>query len=140
MRIGELSRRAGVNLQTLRFYERKGLLREPRRTPAGYRDYSAVDLEEVRFIRECQHLGFTLREIEQLAQLHRAFARVSPHDLVQSDDLRTLVVLAQRKLLAIEAKIDSLRIMHQQLAAAVTGLEHRSTPVCPAAKVAPKNA
>ena len=140
MRIGELSRKAGVNLQTLRFYERKGLLREPQRTPAGYRDYSVVDLEEVRFIRECQNLGFTLREIEQLAQLHRAFARVPQHDLVQSDDLRTLVVLAQRKLLAIEAKIDSLRVMHGQLVAAVTGLEHRSKPVCPAAKGARKNA
>src|SRR5450755_1335189 len=61
MRIGELSRKVGVNLQTIRFYERKGLLREPQRTSDGYRDCTTADLEQVRFIRECQQLGFTLK-------------------------------------------------------------------------------
>jgi MerR family copper efflux transcriptional regulator len=140
MRIGELSRKVGVNLQTIRFYERKGLLREPQRTSAGYRDYAAADLEQVRFIRECQQLGFTLKEIEQLSQLHRTFARLSQPDLVQSQDLRILISVAQRKLGAIETKIDLLRAMHQQLATAVAGLEHQSAPVCPAARIAQKSA
>ena len=140
MRIGELSRKVGVNLQTIRFYERKGLLREPQRTSDGYRDCTTADLEQVRFIRECQQLGFTLKEIEQLAQLHRAFARLSQRDLVKSQDLHTLITVAQLKLRAIESKIDLLRAVQRHLAAAVAGLEHRSAPVCPAARGAHKSA
>jgi MerR family copper efflux transcriptional regulator len=74
MRIGELAARATVNVQTLRFYEREGLLRPPERTASGYRSYSESDLERVRFIRLCQGLGFTLREIQQLLILHKRVA------------------------------------------------------------------
>lgn len=140
MRIGELSRKAGVNLQTIRFYERKGLLREPRRTAAGYRDYSSTDFEQVRFIRECQQLGFTLKEVGQLSRLHWAFARLSQNDLLQSEELQALIGVAQRKLSAIHERIESLQVMHQQLSAAVAGLEHRAAPVCPGARRSPQNA
>jgi len=58
MRIGELARRARVNLQTVRFYERRGLLRKPARTRAGYRIYEDADLESLVFIKWCQRLGF----------------------------------------------------------------------------------
>src|SRR5271165_6959995 len=60
MRIGELAERAEVNIQTLRFYEREGLIPPPERTASGYRSYALSDLERVRFIRICQGLGFTL--------------------------------------------------------------------------------
>ena len=60
----------GINVQTLRFYERERLLRRPLRTPAGYRIYGHPDLERIRFIRLCQGLGFTLSEIRVLSQLH----------------------------------------------------------------------
>ena len=70
MRIGELSRTARVSIQTLRFYERKKLLREPPRTSGGYRFYSESDLTRVRFIRDAQDLGFTLKEICVLVKIH----------------------------------------------------------------------
>ena len=57
MRTGELARQAGVNIQTVRFYERERLLDPPPRTPAGYRRYSADDLERVVFIKTCQWLA-----------------------------------------------------------------------------------
>lgn len=69
MRIGELARRAGVNVQTVRYYERRGLLPDPRHHAAGYREYGTGTLQRLRFIRRAQELGFTLREIEQLLGL-----------------------------------------------------------------------
>jgi MerR family copper efflux transcriptional regulator len=59
MRIGELAAKAEVNIQTLHFYEREGLLLPPVRTTSGYRSYAERDLERFRFIRLCQGLGFT---------------------------------------------------------------------------------
>lgn len=69
MRIGELAVRAGVGVQTIRFYERRRLLRKPRRLSSGYRDYAADAVEVVRFIKRFQENGFTLREIENLLRL-----------------------------------------------------------------------
>lgn len=66
MRKGELSKRAGVPVQTRRFYARATLLQEPRRTASRRRDYGEIDLSRVRFIRASQQLGFTLREIRKL--------------------------------------------------------------------------
>jgi len=71
MRIGELEDRVSVNVQTIRFYEREGLLRKPARTLGGYRSYEQQDLDRVTFIRVCQGLGFSLREVSQLIRLHR---------------------------------------------------------------------
>jgi MerR family mercuric resistance operon transcriptional regulator len=70
MRTGELARRARVNLQTIRFYERRGLLRKPARSSSGYRDYTTNDLESLLFIQWCKKLGFTLKEAQQLGALH----------------------------------------------------------------------
>lgn len=69
MRIGDVAAQAGVNVQTLRYYERRGLLREPLRTPAGYREYSPQAVHVVRFIKRAQELGFRLVEIEVLLAL-----------------------------------------------------------------------
>lgn len=69
MTIGELARRANVNVQTVRYYERRGLLAEPHRTPSGYRQYSVTTLDRLRFIKRAQELGFTLSEIEELLVL-----------------------------------------------------------------------
>jgi Hg(II)-responsive transcriptional regulator len=69
MRISELAGQVGVNPQTLRYYERRGLLDEPPRSPGGYRDYPAAAVELLRFIKRAQQLGFTLDEIEELLQL-----------------------------------------------------------------------
>jgi MerR family copper efflux transcriptional regulator len=64
--IGQLARLAGVHLETVRYYERRGLLPEPPRSPAGYRQYSRSDLWRLQFIGRAKQLGFTLSEISQL--------------------------------------------------------------------------
>ncbi len=66
LKTGELARRAGVNVETLRFYERKGLLPVPPRRPSGYREYPPGDVRRIRFIRRAQDLGFSLGEIREL--------------------------------------------------------------------------
>jgi len=69
MKIGELARRAGVNVQTVRYYERRGLLPAPPRRGSGYREYDEGALERLRFIRRAQELGFRLSEVEELLTL-----------------------------------------------------------------------
>lgn len=99
MRIGELAQLAGVNVQTVRYYERRHLLREPHRTPGGYREYDRHDLLRFRFILRAKELGFTLGEIEELLDL-----RVDPRRT--ADDVR---VRAQEKIAATDRKIRDLQ-------------------------------
>lgn len=66
MTIGELARAGGVNIETIRYYERRGLVDEPPRSPAGYRQYSSDDLWRLQFIARAKRLGFTLSEIADL--------------------------------------------------------------------------
>jgi len=66
---GEVARQAGVNVETLRYYERRGLLKEPRRRPSGYREYPVEAVQVVRFIKRAQELGFTLKECQELPLL-----------------------------------------------------------------------
>jgi DNA-binding transcriptional MerR regulator len=68
--IGELSRRSGVSVRAIRFYERRGVLPAASRTHAGYRQYAESDVECLRAVRQAQELGFTLREIEAFLVLH----------------------------------------------------------------------
>lgn len=71
LRIGELARRAGVGVETVRFYQRKGLLPVPPRRHRGYRHYGPEALETLRFIRRAKGLGFTLSEIASLLKQRR---------------------------------------------------------------------
>jgi Hg(II)-responsive transcriptional regulator len=80
MQIGEIARRAGVNVQTVRYYERRGLLEEPRRRASGYREYTEGSLQRLRFIRRAQELGFTLGEIGELLAL-RLHPRTTASDV-----------------------------------------------------------
>ncbi len=68
LKIGEVSRRSGVGIEALRFYEKSGLLERPGRTYSGYRLYDEAVLERIVFIKRAQALGFTLDEISQLIQ------------------------------------------------------------------------
>jgi MerR family transcriptional regulator, mercuric resistance operon regulatory protein len=70
MRTSELAGRAGANSETLRYYERRGLLDEPPRTSVGYRDYPDAAVELLRFVKRAQELGFTLDEVEELLHLN----------------------------------------------------------------------
>jgi DNA-binding transcriptional MerR regulator len=67
--IGVLARDSGVNLETIRFYERSGLLPPPQRSASGYRHYEAMDVRRLRFIRRGRELGFSLEEIRSLLEL-----------------------------------------------------------------------
>ena len=69
MTTGTLARRAGVGVETIRFYEREGLLPAPPRRESGYRIYADADLRRVQFLRRAQELGFTLREASDLLAL-----------------------------------------------------------------------
>jgi MerR family transcriptional regulator, copper efflux regulator len=105
MRIGELARRAGVNVQTVRYYERRGLLPEPERRASGYREYTGGMLARLQFIRRGQELGFTLAEIEELLAL-----RTDPQTPAAAVKAR-----AEAKVSDIEAKIRDLRQIQHAL-------------------------
>ena len=69
MTIGRLAKQAGVNIDTIRYYERNGLIPEPARRLSGYRQYGPTDVARLRFILRAKHLGFTLAEIGELLSL-----------------------------------------------------------------------
>ena len=69
MKIGELAQRAGVRIDTVRYYERQGLLPAPQRQASGYRRYEDSDVARLRFVRRAKALGFTLIEIRELLAL-----------------------------------------------------------------------
>ena len=66
VKIGEIAERVGVNPKTIRFYESVGVMPEPRRTPAGYRDYEEEDVTRLQFVRAAQHVGLKLEEIAEV--------------------------------------------------------------------------
>lgn len=103
--IGALARAAGVGVETVRFYERKGLLLEPPRTAAGYRQYSATAVDRLKFIRRAQGLGFTLGEIGDLLEL-----RVDEVAACGAVELR-----AREKLKSITQKLNELRRLKRAL-------------------------
>ncbi len=105
LRTGELAKRAGVNLETIRFYERKGLLPPPPRLESGYRSFSPATVRRVLFIKRAQELGFSLEEIKELLAL-----RVQPG--ATCADIRRR---AEAKILDIDAKIRVLRSIRRAL-------------------------
>jgi MerR family mercuric resistance operon transcriptional regulator len=103
--IGHLAKQAGVNLETVRYYERRGLLPRPPRSASGYRLFPAEAARRLRFIRRAQELGFSLTEIGELLSL-----RVSRS--TTSGDIRAR---AEAKITDIAAKIKSLESMKRTL-------------------------
>ncbi len=79
MTIGDLARRAGVGVETVRFYQRQGLLAEPERAPGKRRLYAPEDLTALRFIRRCKGLGFALKDIALLVSIRRSRSRSCAH-------------------------------------------------------------
>lgn len=105
LKIGEVAERGGVNLQTIRYYEREKLLPEPPRLPSGYRVYPDQTVRRVRFIKRAQEIGFTLAEIRELLAIRIDADR-------DSSDVRAL---AQAKIIDIEEKIQTLQRMKDAL-------------------------
>jgi Hg(II)-responsive transcriptional regulator len=122
MRSSEVAAEAGVNVQTLRYYERLGLLSEPPRTGSGYRLYPAETVETVRFVKRAQELGFTFDEVQELLHL----AEGGPADCDTARDL------AQARIGVLESKIDDLNRMWDSLVELVTTCERpRVARSCP---------
>ena len=105
--IGQLAKSAHVNVETVRYYERRGLLPAPARRPSGYRSYAPDAVRRIQFIRQAQHLGFTLQEVSELLRL-----RVAPEM-----SCREVKQRAEAKIADIERKIEDLRGMRQALVA-----------------------
>jgi DNA-binding transcriptional MerR regulator len=125
MRAGELADQAGVNRQTLRFYEREGLLPEPMRAGNGYRDYSPDTIALVRFIKQAQQLGFTLDEARELSSLRQAPGR---------NRLRARA-LAERKRVDVRQRIRSLQAIDAALTELIETCCGTQAPRCPILEV-----
>ena len=105
MRIGELARRAGVNIDTVRYYERSGVLPVPARTASGYRDYDHGDLARLHFVRRAKRLGFTLAQAVELLALGNG----------PDADLAAVRSTATARLADVEARIAELAAMRDVL-------------------------
>ena len=103
--IGSLADEAGVNVETIRYYQRRGLMPEPDKPAQGYRRYDATTVKRVRFIKRAQALGFTLEEIGGLLKLDEAHACAETREL------------ASHKLQTIEPKLADLVAMRKALTA-----------------------
>jgi MerR family mercuric resistance operon transcriptional regulator len=100
--ISKLAKELGINIETIRFYERKGLIDQPSKPSTGYRHYSDQIVSRIRFIKRAQELGFTLEEVANL--------------LVLSDQpCHRVQELAQNKLTSVQAKIKDLRRLETAL-------------------------
>ncbi len=102
---GELAKRGGVNIETIRYYERRGLLPKPPRSASGYRLFSVEDTRRVHFIKRAQELGFSLKEIEELLTLQN-----EPHTTRAAVRKR-----AEAKIADIEKKLRDLQAMKESL-------------------------
>ena len=107
---GQVAQQAAVNVQTLRYYERRQLLERPPRSQGGFRLYSAQVVSQVRFIKRAQGLGFSLEEVQELLRIGKTGARCS--------DVKTRV---DRKLADIDEKILELQRMREALTALSSG-------------------
>ena len=122
MRTSELAGEAGVKAETLRYYERRGLLERPPRTPGGYRDYPAGAVELLRFIKRAQELGFTLDEVEELLHL----------DNGGPDSCYDARSLAEERKADLDARIADLERMSASLGDLIDSCDlPRATRRCP---------
>jgi MerR family mercuric resistance operon transcriptional regulator len=105
--IGQVAERAGVNVETIRYYQRRGLLAEPLKPQGGYRRYTPETVKHIRFIKRAQALGFTLEEVASLLTLEEACACAETR------------ALAAHKVDLIEQKLNDLSAMRKALASLI---------------------
>jgi MerR family mercuric resistance operon transcriptional regulator len=120
MTIGGLAQSAGVGVETVRYYQRRGLLPEPGRTYGSIRRYGAADAARLRFIRRAQELGFTLDEIGELLKLQ------------DGADRRAIRRIARARLEQVESRLADLQRMRKALQHVIHDCEHSpGAPRCP---------
>lgn len=116
--IGQLARAAGVHIETIRYYQRRGLLRMPPKPPGGIRRYTPDTLARLSFVKRAQELGFTLREIADLLRLG-------------DGECRQARALAERKRADIAARINDLRAMQRTLERLIQVCSNQPQAKCP---------
>ncbi len=122
MKIGELAHKADVNIDTVRYYERQGLLPEPQRLRSGYRQYASGDVSRLRFVRRAKALGFRLQEIRDLLEL-------SSH---RERDMAGMKTAAMEKLDDVEQKLTELTRIRDGLKILVASCPgHGALEQCP---------
>lgn len=120
MTIGALADSAGVGVETVRYYQRRGLLPQPLRTYGSIRRYGPADAARLRFIRRAQELGFTLEEIGELLKLQ------------DGTDRRAIRRIARARLEQVESRLADLRRMREALRHVIHDCEHApGAPRCP---------
>ena len=126
--IGRVAKLAGVNVETIRYYQRRKLLAEPVKPHMGYRRYPADSVKHVRFIKRAQALGFTLEEIAELLRLEEARACAETR------------ALAAHKMRLIDRKLTSLAAMRKALAGLVQQCDRKQpSKGCPIIEVLEKD-
>ena len=118
MTIGRLARAAGINIETIRYYQRRGLLAMPRKPAGGVRRYAPETLARLRFIRRAQELGFSLREIAELLKLGDGSCKQT----------RTI---AEHRLADIETRLRDLESMRAALGKLIRACRAGNQPPCP---------
>ena len=121
--IGELSKRTQCNIETIRYYERIGLLPQPRREGERFRRYDGDDVARVAFVRRARQLGFTLDEVRELLRLAAAGG--------DRDACAEARGIAAAHVATIKARIADLRAMERVLSAAVRCCDAGELPSCP---------
>lgn len=118
--IGKLAKQAGINLETIRYYQRIGLIDEPVKPESGYRVYPQSDLNRLQFIQRAKQLGFSLAEIKQLLQL-------------EEDTCEQTRKLAEQKQQLIQQKIADLQTLsntlEQYIQACYCSTDHQDCPI-----------
>lgn len=119
MTIAALARQAGVHVETVRYYQRRGLVEQPKRRSGTIRRYGVDAVKRLRFVRRAQELGFTLEEIKSLIELG------------DGQNCRAARELAARKLALVNARISDLLRMQQALGGLVAQCDPGRKPSCP---------
>jgi len=120
MTIGRLARAAGVNVETIRYYQRRGLVNEPHKPQGGHRRYPAGAVERIAFIRRAQQLGFSLAEVKELLQ----------HS--DGKNHRETRLIAERKEASLDVHIGQLTRMRKRLKALIQrSLKANGKGICP---------
>ena len=117
MTIGQLAKKTGLNVQTIRYYERIGLIEKPDTNEAGYRIYPEKSVEVLRFIKHAKEIGFSLKQISEIFSI----------DNNKNNTCARVKKLAQEKVAEIDKRIYSLNLIRKELLSLISQCEVKKT-------------
>ena len=135
MTIGKLAEQCGIGVETVRYYERRGLIAEPERTESGYRRYAREAVDRIRFIVSAKELGFTLNEISELLSISTEGAGIDGTGIEGTFDCESVRSLAVEKRSDVERRIRMLENIRRTLDELIEACErNEATGSCPIIK------